>query len=269
MRSSPSCSRSSEVFVAGEGSTRIDIRSIWFLLLYASEFLQRLTREDRERLLRGQRDNDLLDALADVLAERVERRGRTMLARGYRRRIEPLTRVRGRIEHLGTARGQLMQSGRVLCRYDEQKVDLPRYRSMLVTLRRAARRAVTGEVRRRCLSTAQMLERSGVSPVDPTPAELAEVRRCASSARRHRGRGPGTSTWAVRRGSPSPRGASPSLRTGCRCRRSRSPSSAERRGCTDCSAGTTCAPQSGRGGARVVENDLGDHTDSLPLGHGT
>lgn len=176
MRSSPSCSRSSEVFVAGEGSTRIDIRSIWFLLLYASEFLQRLTREDRERLLRGERDNDLLDALADVLAERVERRVRTMLAHGYRRRIEPLTRVRGRIEHLGTARGQLMQSGRVLCRYDEQKVDLPRYRSMLVTLRRAARRAVTGDVRRRCLSTAQMLERSGVSPVDPTPAELAKLR---------------------------------------------------------------------------------------------
>lgn len=162
------------MFVAGEGSTRIDVRSVWFLLLYASDLLEKLTGEDRERLLRGERDNDLLDALADVLASRVERRVRTMLARGYRRRIEPLTRVRGRIDHLGTARGQLMQSGRVLCRYDEQTVDLPRYRSMLVTLRRAARRAVTGEVRRRCLSTAQMLERSGVSPVDPTSAELSK-----------------------------------------------------------------------------------------------
>lgn len=162
------------MFVAGEGSTRIDVRSVWFLLLYASDLLDKLTGETRERLLRGERDNDLLDALADVLAARVERRVRTMLARGYRRRIEPLTRVRGRIDHLGTARGQLMQSGRVLCRYDEQTVDLPRYRSMLVTLRLAARRAVSVDVRRRCLTTAQMLERSGVSPVDPTPAELSK-----------------------------------------------------------------------------------------------
>lgn len=162
------------MFVAGEGATRIDVRSVWFLLLYASDLLERLTGETRERLLRGERDNDLLDALADVLATRVERRARTMLARGYRRRSEPLTRVRGRIDHLGTARGQLMQSGRVLCRYDEQTVDLPRYRSMLLTLRRAARRAVSEDVRRRCLATAQMLERSGVRPVDPTPAELSK-----------------------------------------------------------------------------------------------
>ena len=162
------------MFVAGEGSTRIDVRSVWFLLLYASDLLEKLTGEDRERVLRGERDNDLLDALADVLAARVERRMRTMLALGYRRRIEPLTRVRGRIDHLGTTRGQLMKSGRVLCRYDEQTVDLPRYRSMLVTLRRAARRATTQDVRRRCLTTAQMLERSGVSPVDPTPAELSK-----------------------------------------------------------------------------------------------
>lgn len=162
------------MFVAGQDSTRIDVRSVWFLLLYASDLLEKLTGETQERLLRGERDNDLLDALADVLAARVERRIRTMLARGYRRRIEPLTRVRGRIDHLGTARGQLMQSGRVMCRYDEHTVDLPRYRSMLGTLRRAARRAETGEVRRRCLTTAQMLERSGVSPVDPTPAELSK-----------------------------------------------------------------------------------------------
>lgn len=162
------------MFVAGQGTTRIDVRSVWFLLLYASDLLEKLTGETRERLLRGERDNDLLDALADVLASRVERRIRTMLARGYRRRVEPLTRVRGRIDHLGTARGQLMQSGRVLCRYDEQTVDLPRYRSMLVTLRRASRLAVSADVRRRCLTTAQMLERSGVSPVDPTPAQLSK-----------------------------------------------------------------------------------------------
>lgn len=53
-------------------------------------------------------------------------------------------------------------------------MDLPRYRSMLITLRRAGRRAVSSEVRRRCLTTAQMLERSGVSPLDPTGVELSK-----------------------------------------------------------------------------------------------
>ena len=150
------------------------MRSVWFLLLYASELLERLMGEDRERLLRGESDNDLLDVLGELLAVGVEKRVRGMLARGYRRREEPLTRVRGRIDHLGTARGKLMDAGRILCRYDEQAVDLPRYRSMLVTLRRAARRAVSPGVRRRCLTTAQMLERSGVTPVDPTAVELSK-----------------------------------------------------------------------------------------------
>ena len=86
---------------------------------------------------------------------------------------DPLTRVRGRIDHLGTARGRPMESGRILCRYEEQTVDLPRYRYMLVTLRRAARRAVSSDVRRRCLATAQMLERSGVLPMDPTAAQMS------------------------------------------------------------------------------------------------
>lgn len=161
------------MFVAGAGSTRIDVRSVWFLLLYASDLLEMLTAQEEEKLLGGERDNDLLDALAEVLARQVEARVRAMLARGYRRRSEPLNRVRGRIDHLGTERGRLMESGRILCRYEEQTVDLPRYRFMLVTLRRAARRAISSSVRRRCLTTAQMLERSGVSPVDPTAAQLS------------------------------------------------------------------------------------------------
>lgn len=162
------------MFVAGEGATHIDVRSVWFLLLYASDLLDKLIGEDRERLLQGEHDNDLLDALAEILAMRVEKRTRVMLLRGYHQRIQPLNRVRGRIDHLGTSRGRLMESGRVLCRYDEQTVDLPRYRFMLVTLRRAARRAVSAEVRRGCLTTAQMLERSGVSPIDPTAVELSK-----------------------------------------------------------------------------------------------
>ncbi|TDT31048.1 hypothetical protein ACF3NT_12475 [Naumannella halotolerans] len=163
------------MFQAGAGSTRIDIRSVWFMLLYSSpELLDTLTTRERETLLSGERDNDLLDALAEILARQVESRVRSMLASGYRIRAEPLTRVRGRIDHLATARRRLMDSGRVQCRYQEQTIDLPRYRYMLVTLRLASHRARAAPVRRRCLTTAQLLERCGVSPVDPTAPEMSK-----------------------------------------------------------------------------------------------
>lgn len=67
-----------------------------------------------------------------------------------------------------------MESGRVLCRYQEQTADLPRYRFMLVTLRRAGRSATSQTVRGKCLTTAQMLEHMGVGLVDPVAADLAK-----------------------------------------------------------------------------------------------
>lgn len=160
-------------FVAGEGRTHITVRSVWFLLLYASEYLEKLTDDEKSNILSGERDNDLLDALAEILATEVEARMRSMLARGYRSRTEPLTRVRGRIDHLGTARRRYMESGRILCRYEELTADLPRYRFMLVTLRRAGRAAVSKNAQNTCLATAQMLEHIGVSSVDPMPTELS------------------------------------------------------------------------------------------------
>lgn len=162
------------MFAAGAGATHIDVRSVWFLLLYASDLLDKLTNAEKDDLLSGERDNDLFDALAQVLAHDVETRMRSMLLRGYRARTEPLTRVRGRIDHLGTARRRLMESGRVQCSFEEQTVDLPRYRYMLVTLRLASHRAHSEDVRRRCLTTAQMLERSGVTPVDPSSSDLSK-----------------------------------------------------------------------------------------------
>ena len=147
------------MFIAGAGSTRITLRSVWFLLLYASDLLSKLTAEEKEKLLSGEWDNDLLDALAEVLAVQVDARVRAMLARGYRTRADPLTRVRGRIDHLGlpgAANGNRAESSAAT----KSRPSTSRaIWYMLVTLRRAARRAVSSDVRRRCLATAQMLER--------------------------------------------------------------------------------------------------------------
>lgn len=162
------------MFVAGEGSTRIHVRSVWFLLLYASDALKHLTGEKLEKLASGEFDNDLLDALAVMLAREMEARARRMLARGYRRREQTLTRVRGRIDHLTTARRSLMQAGRVHCVYSEHTIDLPRYRHILVTLRRAAAIVRTDKARSDCLRTVQLLEREGVTPNDPSASQLSK-----------------------------------------------------------------------------------------------
>lgn len=161
------------MFFAGSGRTRIEVRSVWFLLMYASGVLERIKGEARERILSGEDDNDLLDALASLLANEASDRMRRMLAKGYRQRREVVTRVRGRIDHLGTARGRLMDAGRIQCTYSEQTVDLPRYRHILVTLRHAAVVARDRNVRSFCLETAQMLEREGVVPQDPTRAQMS------------------------------------------------------------------------------------------------
>lgn len=159
--------------VVGAGRTQIEVRSLWFLLVYASELLDDLASSDRQKLLSGESDNDLLDAIGVILARDVERRLRSMLAPGYESRLDALTRVRGRIDHLGTARRRLMDSGRVLCRYSLHTVDLPRYRFMLVTLRLLAATSDHQELSENCARVAQMIERRGVRPIDPTNAELA------------------------------------------------------------------------------------------------
>lgn len=159
--------------VVGAGRTQIEVRSLWFLLVYASDFLDDLASPDRQKLLSGESDNDLLEAIGVILARDVERRLRSMLAPGYETRVDALTRVRGRVDHLGTTRRRLMDSGRILCRYSLHTVDLPRYRFMLVTLRLLAATSNHQELSKNYARVAQMIERRGVRPIDPTNAELA------------------------------------------------------------------------------------------------
>lgn len=159
--------------VVGAGRTRIEVRSLWFLLVYASEILDDLATPDREILLSGEHDNDLLDAVGLILVRDVEKRLRSMLAPNYERKTEALTRVRGRINHLGTARRRLMDSGRVLCSYSQHTVDLPRYRYMLVTLRLLAETTASNELLEGCARVSQLVERRGVRPIDPSRTDFA------------------------------------------------------------------------------------------------
>lgn len=160
----------------GEGATRIPVRSLWLLLIYASDLLARLRTRDREAILSGERDLDLLDAIAEVLVGEVELRLRQRLSAHYLTREADLTRVRGRIDHLGTAARQLMQQGRIACRFDDLSIDSPRNRFIAATLLYAAPQLYRSDLAQRCRRAAFRMHRMGVSASEPSRAELSTDR---------------------------------------------------------------------------------------------
>jgi 5-methylcytosine-specific restriction enzyme subunit McrC len=163
------------VLTVGQGATRIPVRSLWLLLIYASDLLAQMRTEDRERILAGDRDNDLIDAIAEVLVIEVERRLRRQLTVHYRQREADLTRVRGRIDHLRTATHQLFDQGRIACRFDELSIDSPRNRFVADTLIYAATATGTA-LAHRCRTAAFRMHRLGVTARAPSRAELSKDR---------------------------------------------------------------------------------------------
>jgi len=160
----------------GEGATQIPVRSLWFLLIYASEFLDQLRNTEREKILAGERDDDLIDAVAEVLVAEVEDRLRRELTLHYRSQRADLHRVRGRIDHLRTATRRLYDQGRIACRFDELSVDSPRNRFVADTLLWAAPQMNRSELAHRCRTAAFRMHRLGVSAAPPSRAELSTDR---------------------------------------------------------------------------------------------
>lgn len=164
------------MIIVGDGATRIPVRSLWFLLVYASELIAQLRTKDREAILAGERDSDLLDAIAEVLVGEVEIRLRRQMTLHYRTRDADLTRVRGRIDHLSTATRRLSEQGRIACRFDGLSVDSPRNRFIAATLLYAAPRVDRPDLAHRCRRTAFRMHRLGVSPREPSRAQLSTDR---------------------------------------------------------------------------------------------
>ncbi|MBF6212181.1 hypothetical protein IU487_14180 [Nocardia puris] len=164
------------MITVGQGQTRIRVRSLWLLLAYSSDLLDGLRTDERESLLSGARDADLIDAITDVLVTEVERRLRTNLTPSYRRRTEDLARVRGSVDHLRTNTNQLMDRGRIACRFDELTVDTPRNQFICSALRWSSRTVRSQELRARCTTAAFHMQRLGVSDRTPTRTEISKDR---------------------------------------------------------------------------------------------
>jgi len=114
----------------------IPVRNISWLMLYASD----LGKAAAPSLLAAEDlPEEIPDLVAEVLARAVEQRQHRQLSTAFRHREAVLSRVRGRIDHLGTASRQLLTKGQVACLFEELTVDSPRNRFVRTALESVAR----------------------------------------------------------------------------------------------------------------------------------
>lgn len=143
---------------------RIPVRNLWLLMLYASDLFRARAPElvDCEEA-----PDDLPDLVAEFLAHHVERRLKRNLSSAYLPRAEVRSRARGRIDLLKTERGQLLQRGKVACRFEELTVDSARNRYVRAALEKVGRIVKSQALARRCRTLAVSLARLGVRPEKP------------------------------------------------------------------------------------------------------
>lgn len=147
----------------------IPLRNIWLLFLYAADLVR--FKDSVNVQVEGARD--LPELLARLLIRVVHQRLRRNLSRGYKPQYEILARVRGRIDLLSTATGQLLEQGRVACRFEEHTMDTPRNRLVRAALDYLAVMVEVPELVHDCRSLSQFLGRCGVSGQKPSRAALA------------------------------------------------------------------------------------------------
>lgn len=147
----------------------IPLRNIWLLFLYAAD----LVRFKDATSVKAEAARDLPELLARLLVRVVQQRLRRNLSRGYQAKHAVLSRVRGRIDVLATASGQLLEQGRVACRFEEHTMDTPRNRLVRSALDYLAVIVDIPEVAHECRSLSQQLGRLGVSTQKPSRATLS------------------------------------------------------------------------------------------------
>ena len=169
MLASPAQSRPETPPVPGHVG-KIPVRNIWLLMLYASDLFRQLDKHQRAKA--EENPDEIPDLIAEILAHAVEYRLKRNLSFGYQARNAVLGRVRGRIDLLRTERRQLLQRGRVACRFDELTVDTPRNRYVRAALERLAKRVRTPVLGRRCRALAATLAKIGVSGERPSRRDV-------------------------------------------------------------------------------------------------
>ncbi len=149
---------------------RIPVRNLWLLMLYASDLFR---HRDRRNIAVEENPDYIPDLVAEILTFLVERRLRRNLSFGYQSKEAILGRVRGRINLLYTERHQLLDRGRVACRFEEFLVDTPRNRYVRAALEKIAKIVRRTNLADRCSTLAARLRRMGVSGEKPDRSEIS------------------------------------------------------------------------------------------------
>jgi len=151
---------------------RIPVRNIWLLFLYASN----LARFHGQHTAAVEASPDFPSLVARLLCYAVDRRLRRNLSRGYEKRNEVLTRVRGRIDILETFSGDLLSRGKIACRFEEFTFDTPRNRLVRAALDSLSGWVDDAALSHECARLAGDLGRQGVGGLKPSRAEMSADR---------------------------------------------------------------------------------------------
>ena len=149
---------------------KIPVRNLWLLILYASDIYKELNAAN---ISVEENPDDIPDLVAEMLCRRVEHRIQRNLSYSYQSRDAVLSRVRGRIDLLGTERGRLLERGKIACRFDELTIDTPRSRYVRAALEAISKVVKRKDLAHRCRSLDIRLRRMGVSQVRPSRSEVS------------------------------------------------------------------------------------------------
>ena len=147
----------------------IPLRNVWLLFLYAAD----LARFQDALSVEAETASDLPELVGRLLVQVVRQRLRRNLSRGYQAQQAVLPRVRGRIDVLATLSGQLLEQGRVACRFEVHTMDTPRNRLVRAALAYLAQRVQAAEVVQACLSLSQQMGSMGVAAHKPSRTAMA------------------------------------------------------------------------------------------------
>ncbi|WP_432695168.1 5-methylcytosine-specific restriction endonuclease system specificity protein McrC [Marinobacterium sp. YM272] len=150
---------------------RVPVRNLWLLMLYASDLYR--TAGNRFSSVEETPD-DIPDLVARMLVHAVERRIRRNLTAGYTRREAHLSRLRGKIDALESARNQLHLKGKIACRFDEMTINTPRNRYIKAALERLPSILASVGLARQCRSLARQLFQMGVTGDRPEKTTLSK-----------------------------------------------------------------------------------------------
>lgn len=103
----------------------IPVKNIWFFMYYASD-LFRHARNSRNQI--EDIEDQIVELIGYILITKVEQRIKLGLSVDYNKKIEILSRVRGKINLLYTEKKQLFRRGKVCCEFHDLNVDTVRNR---------------------------------------------------------------------------------------------------------------------------------------------